>query len=160
MVTVATPAVRGERGAVLRREAVVAVKKSFYAILREIVFRVHAFGGMAAPADVLGNFEIGCRFESLNFVLGMTIRARGCITFSGRDGFAVNAGLHIACFLEMTGAARFGLAREVKRRGGRTGSQYFVGVVTILAGGGIRLPGFVRETVDAGAIALSLALMA
>ena len=121
VVTVATAAIGRHRGTILRREAMIAVEKSFYAVLRQIVFGVEAFRSVATTANLLRNSQVGGVFQPFDFVLGMTIRAGRGVAFAGGYRFAVDAGLNITRLLGMTHAAGFGLAREIKGRCGRTG---------------------------------------
>jgi len=114
MVTVATAAIGRHGGTVLRRQAVITIEKGFYAVLRQIVFGVEAFRGMAAAANLLRYLEVRGVFQPFDFVLGMTICAGGGVTLAGRYRFSMNADLNVTRLRRMALPAGLGLAREIK----------------------------------------------
>ena len=57
MEAVATAAIGGARGAVLRGQPVVALEEGFHAVGRQVVFGVQALGCVALAANFAGDFE-------------------------------------------------------------------------------------------------------
>ena len=75
----ATGAIRRHRGAILRRQPVIAFKKRFDPVAGQVVFGVQPFGRMTATADILGNRHGGTTLEGSDFVFVVTASAGGRI---------------------------------------------------------------------------------
>ena len=160
VVAVATRAIGRHGGTILRSQTVVAVKKCFHAVRRQIVLRIQPLGSVAAAAHILGNAHRRTTFQRTNLVIVMATRAGRRILRAGRHRLAVNAHLPVAHFLVVTRAARFCLPRKIKRRRGRTFGNNRMRIMTIAAGSGIGVTGFQRKTVNARVITFCLPRMA
>ena len=162
VVAVATGAIRRHGGTVLRGEAVIAVKKRFHAVRRQIVFGIQALGSMAAAANILRNTPTpgGTALERTNLVIVMAARTGGGVLRPGGHGPAMDAGLPVAHFFVMARAARRRLPRKIKGRGRRTLRNDLMGIMAVATGGGIRVAGFQSDAMDALGVAFGLPHMA
>ena len=77
MESVATAAIGGAGGAVLRGQPVVTGEKRLHPVRRQIVFGVQALGGVALAANLLRNFQRRASPQRFDFVFRMAIRAGG-----------------------------------------------------------------------------------
>ena len=90
----------------------------------------------------------------------MAIGAGGRVAVAGGHGLAVHAFFHVLGRLVVARAARLGQPGEMQRRRRRRGRQDGVPVVAVAAGRGVLPPLRQGQTVDAGAVALGLLLVA
>ncbi len=160
MVAMTTATVGGERGAVLGRKPVVAVKKSPHPVGRQIVFRVEPLRGVTAAADVLRNVARSVPGERFDIMFRVTIRAGWCVPHPGRERLAMDAGGEIRGRLLVTGAARLRLPGNMQGGRRRSGWQDLMRIMTILTGGRAGIPVFQGAAVNTGAITQRLAFMA
>jgi len=158
VVAVATGAIGGDGGTVLRGEAVVALEKGLDAVIGQIVFGVQPLGGVAAATDFLGNLQAA--LERFDFVLGMAVSANGGVTIAGGNGPAMDAGGPIGGFPGMAAPAGLGLRGPIHGGRRRVAGEDVVGVVAILAGSGVLMAGAECEAVNAGVVKVRLAGMA
>ena len=91
MDAVATSAIRGDCGPILRGESMVTLEERLHAVSRQIVFCVHPFRSMTVAADFGGDFHWCATFERHDLVLRMTIGAGRRIAMAGGDSFSVHA---------------------------------------------------------------------
>ena len=96
MDAVATRAIGGNGGTVLRGQAMVAVEERRNPIAREIVLGVQALGRMTIAAYVRGNLHGRTGLEPHDFVFGMTIGAGRCVAVPLGHCFSVHALGHIS----------------------------------------------------------------
>ena len=150
MEAVAARAVRRDGGTVLRREAVVAFKKSFHAVGGQIVFRVQPLRRVATAADILGNIHRRTALERPDFMFIVTARAGRGVVRTGHDGLAMHARRPIARLLVVARAARLRLPRKINRRGRRVAGNHRVRIMAILARRRVVVPGLEREAVNTG----------
>ena len=137
----------------------ITVEESGHAIRRQPVLRVQPLRSMAAAANIHGNFLRGAARERLYFMFRVAVRAGRRVTFAPGQGLAVNARRPVPGLLVMTRAASFGLPRHMQRRQQRTRRDDFMGVVAVLAGGGIRVAGFQSQAMHTGGVTLRLLRM-
>ena len=131
MRAMATGAVCGHRGTILRSQSMIAVKEGFHTVRWEIVFGVQPFGRVALAADVDRDFDWQTAFERDNAVLRVTISTGGCVAMAGGNGLAVNAFCDIPGGPVMASATGLSQAGEMQGRvwRGRWGNR--VAVVAI-----------------------------
>ena len=115
---------------------------------------------MTLAADLNINLQRRAGLEGFDLVLRMAVGAGGRIAVTSRHGLAVHALFHVFGLLFVTPPARLRQPGKIQRRGRRRGRQDGVAVVTVLARRGIQPPLRPRQTVDAGAVALGLLLVA
>ena len=115
MHAVAARAIGGQGGAVLRGQAVIAVKEGLHAVRRQVVLGVHPLGGVAVAADVDGDLQGRTALEARNLVFRMAIGAGGSLPAPGGDRLAVNAFLDILGSLLVAGPAGLREPRAVER---------------------------------------------
>ena len=84
VVAVATAAVGGHGRAVLRREAVIAVKEGLHPVAGQFVFGVEPFRSVAAAANLGGNFRRSV-FQAGDLVFGMAVGAGGRVAHARRQ---------------------------------------------------------------------------
>src|ERR1051326_5201011 len=86
MIAMTTGTVCGKRGAVLRSEPMVALKKRLHAVRGKVVLGVQPFGSVAFAAKFGGNFQGRATLETNDLVLRMAIGAGRRVAMAGGDG--------------------------------------------------------------------------
>ncbi len=157
---VATRAVGRQRGTVLRRQPVVALKEGFHPVRGQIVFRVEPLRSMTLAAELSRNPQRRTALQGFDLVLRMAIGAGGRFPAPRRHGFAVHALFHVLGHLLVTPAARLGQSGEIQGRSGGRRRQDGVAIVTIAAIRGAFHAFGQGQSMHAGAVALGLLLVA
>lgn len=136
MSAVAAGAVGGTGGTEAGREPMVAFEEGLEPVGGEAVFRVDALGGVAAAADLLGEFDGGHLPQYFNPVFRVTISAGGRLPFAPCQGAAMDALFDLGGLFGVAGAASRRQMGALQRGIQLAGGSNAMAAMAILARGG------------------------